>query len=69
MIELAHRLNEPIALTSANIADSVSSLTINEFESLWPKIDLVIDDSLLTKDRTGPTIVDLSVKQQDHIQR
>ncbi|CAF0790476.1 unnamed protein product [Didymodactylos carnosus] len=69
MIELAQRLNEPIALTSANISDSISSLTIDEFESLWPKIDLIIDGGLLTKDRTGSTIVDLSVKQQYHIQR
>ncbi|CAF3320206.1 unnamed protein product [Rotaria socialis] len=70
MIELAQRLQEPIALTSANISNEPSAVCIQEFEALWPQIDLVIDGGLLTSnDRCGSTIVDLSEKGYFNIQR
>jgi len=70
MIELAQRLQEPIALTSANISNDPSSICIDEFKSLWSQIDLIIDGGLLaSNDRRGSTIVDLSEKGYYHIQR
>jgi tRNA threonylcarbamoyl adenosine modification protein (Sua5/YciO/YrdC/YwlC family) len=70
MIELAQRLQEPIALTSANISNDPSSISIDEFKSLWSQIDLIIDGGLLsTNDRRGSTIVDLSDQGYYHIQR
>lgn len=70
IIELAQRLQEPIALTSANISNEPSTVCIDEFKQLWPQIDLVIDGGLLaSNDRRGSTIVDLSDKGYFHIQR
>lgn len=70
MIELAQCLQEPIALTSANISNEPSSISINEFKSLWSKVDLVIDGGLLaSNDRRGSTIIDLSDQGYYHIQR
>jgi tRNA threonylcarbamoyl adenosine modification protein (Sua5/YciO/YrdC/YwlC family) len=70
MIELAQHLREPIALTSANISNEPSSISINEFQSLWSQVDLVIDGGLLaSNDRRGSTIVDLSDAGYYHIQR
>jgi tRNA threonylcarbamoyl adenosine modification protein (Sua5/YciO/YrdC/YwlC family) len=70
MIELAQRLQEPIALTSANISNEPSSVCIDEFKSLWSQVDLVIDGGLLaSNDRRGSTIVDLSDQGYYHIQR
>ncbi|CAF5196941.1 unnamed protein product, partial [Rotaria magnacalcarata] len=70
MIELAQRLQEPIALTSANISNEPSSVCIQEFEELWSQIDLVINGGLLaSNDRYGSTIVDLSEKGYFNIQR
>ena len=70
MIELARYLHEPIALTSANISNEPSSISINEFQPLWSQVDLVIDGGLLaSNDRRGSTIVDLSNVGYYHIQR
>lgn len=70
MIELAQRLKQPIALTSANISNEQSSLCIEEFKSLWSQVDLVVDSGLLaSNDRRGSTIVDLTQKDYFHIQR
>jgi tRNA threonylcarbamoyl adenosine modification protein (Sua5/YciO/YrdC/YwlC family) len=70
MIELAQRLGEPIALTSANISNEPSSVCIDEFKQIWPYVDLVIDGGLLaSNDRRGSTIVDLSERGYFHIQR
>jgi tRNA threonylcarbamoyl adenosine modification protein (Sua5/YciO/YrdC/YwlC family) len=70
MIELAQRLQQPIALTSANISNEPSSICIDEFKQLWSQVDLVIDGGLLaSNDRRGSTIVDLSEKGYFHIQR
>jgi tRNA threonylcarbamoyl adenosine modification protein (Sua5/YciO/YrdC/YwlC family) len=70
MIELAQRLQEPIALTSANISNDPSSVCIDEFKILWSQIDLIIDGGLLgSNDRRGSTIIDLSNQGYYHIQR
>jgi len=63
MIKLAQMLDEPIALTSANISNEPSSLDITEFKSLWGDLDMVIDggrisDSELSK--AGSTVIDLT---------
>ena len=70
MIDLAQRLQQPIALTSANISNAPSSISIDEFQPLWPLVDLVIDNGVLaSNDRRGSTIVDLSEKGSFHVQR
>ncbi len=70
MIDLAQRLKQPIALTSANISNEPSTVCIEEFQSLWSQVDLVVDGGLLaSNDRRGSTIVDLSQKGFFHVQR
>lgn len=70
MIELAQRLNEPIALTSANISNEPSTISIEEFRIIWSEVDLVVDGGVLaSNDRRGSTIVDLSQQGSFHIQR
>lgn len=70
IIELARRLQEPLALTSANISNESSTISIDEFQPLWSQVDLVIDGgTLASNDRRGSTIVDLSQSGYYHIQR
>lgn len=70
MIDLARRLKQPIALTSANYSNDPSSISIEEFQPLWPQLDLVVDAGVLaSNDRRGSTIVDLSQKSYFHVQR
>nr|CAB3267835.1 yrdC domain-containing protein, mitochondrial [Phallusia mammillata] len=40
---LTNRLREPLALTSANISGEETSLCINDFKVLWPRLDAVVD--------------------------
>uniref|UniRef100_A0A2L2Y8T4 Threonylcarbamoyl-AMP synthase n=1 Tax=Parasteatoda tepidariorum TaxID=114398 RepID=A0A2L2Y8T4_PARTP len=63
--DLASSCIEPLALTSANISSSSSSLSIKEFKELWPSLDLIVDGGILGQvdpKRLGSTIIDLSVK-------
>ncbi|CAF3232596.1 unnamed protein product [Rotaria socialis] len=70
MIELAQRLKQPIALTSANISNEPSTICIDEFKVLWQDVDLVVDGGrLASNDRRGSTIVDLSQSDYFHIER
>lgn len=72
MIELARFCDEPIALTSANISNEPSSLSINEFESLWKDLDLIIDGGALSSSdvaKAGSTVIDLTVKDTYRIIR
>lgn len=65
MIELAKFCDEPIALTSANISNQPSSLKIQEFETLWDHLDLIIDGGELGKGdlaKAGSTVIDLTEK-------
>ncbi|XP_054994466.1 threonylcarbamoyl-AMP synthase [Sorex araneus] len=66
MQDLAGAFGGPIALTSANLSAQASSLTVEEFQDLWPHLALVIDggpigDSQSPVCRLGSTVVDLSV--------
>jgi tRNA A37 threonylcarbamoyladenosine synthetase subunit TsaC/SUA5/YrdC len=56
-------LGRPLALTSANLSDRPSSLTVYEFKDLWGKIGAVFDGGNLGDDdlkRRASTVVDLS---------
>ncbi|KAJ0173279.1 hypothetical protein K1T71_011455 [Dendrolimus kikuchii] len=54
----------PLALTSANFSNEPSTLSVKEFEHLYPHLGAVFDGGLLSKgleqNRTGSTVVDLS---------
>ena len=50
-----------LALTSANLSGSGSSVAVAEFEGLWPHCAAVFDAGPLAAGRAGSTIVDLSV--------
>lgn len=59
----------PLALTSANVSSAVSTLCVEEFASLWPQLDLVVDAGPLCQlgspeeeQRKGSTVLDLSVE-------
>jgi tRNA threonylcarbamoyl adenosine modification protein (Sua5/YciO/YrdC/YwlC family) len=65
MIELAAFCDEPIALTSANVSNQPSSLSIKEFESLWDHLDLIVDGGELSQNqlaKAGSTVIDLTKK-------
>uniref|UniRef100_A0A8C0UXF8 Threonylcarbamoyl-AMP synthase n=1 Tax=Cyanistes caeruleus TaxID=156563 RepID=A0A8C0UXF8_CYACU len=66
MRDLARACSGPLALTSANISSQGSTLTVLEFQDLWPQLSLVIDggpigDIQSPECRLGSTVVDLSV--------
>lgn len=65
IIELARKCRGPLALTSANVSSQKSTLCIQEFETLWHHLDLIVDGGQLGDtdfSRSGSTVVDLSVK-------
>ncbi|XP_006812681.2 threonylcarbamoyl-AMP synthase-like, partial [Saccoglossus kowalevskii] len=56
--QVVSKLGEPLALTSANISISQSTLCIQEFQVLWPKLDLIFDGGVLSnceESRLGST--------------
>lgn len=60
---LAQECREPLALTSANISASQSTLKVQEFKHLWPQLGLVCDGGVLgdtEESRLGSTVVNLS---------
>ncbi|XP_030320102.1 yrdC domain-containing protein, mitochondrial [Calypte anna] len=64
--ELARACSGPLALTSANISSQGSTLSVTEFQELWPQLSLIIDGGPLgdlqsPESRLGSTVVDLSV--------
>uniref|UniRef100_A0A8C5UAJ5 Threonylcarbamoyl-AMP synthase n=1 Tax=Malurus cyaneus samueli TaxID=2593467 RepID=A0A8C5UAJ5_9PASS len=66
MRDLARACSGPLALTSANISSQGSTLTVLEFQELWPQLSLIIDggpigDIQSPECRLGSTVVDLSV--------
>ncbi|KAM6996215.1 threonylcarbamoyl-AMP synthase [Passerculus sandwichensis] len=66
MRDLARACPGPLALTSANISSQGSTLTVLEFQDLWPQLSLVVDggpigDIQSPECRLGSTVVDLSV--------
>ncbi|XP_031563460.1 yrdC domain-containing protein, mitochondrial-like [Actinia tenebrosa] len=70
--QLAKACKEPIALTSANKSAGMSSLKIEEFKTLWPKLNLIVDGGLLGQSqacRQGSTVINLSVPEEFSIIR
>ncbi|XP_051494183.1 threonylcarbamoyl-AMP synthase [Apus apus] len=64
--DLARACAGPLALTSANFSSQDSTLTVTEFQDLWPHLSLIIDggptgDVQSPESRLGSTVVDLSV--------
>ncbi|NWY68120.1 YRDC protein, partial [Erithacus rubecula] len=64
--ELAQACPGPLALTSANLSAQGSTLSVLEFQDLWPHLSLVVDggpigDLQSPECRLGSTVVDLSV--------
>ncbi|UYV67756.1 YRDC, partial [Cordylochernes scorpioides] len=60
---ICRAVGQPMALTSANPSSQASTLAVEEFRSLWPSIDLILDGGKLTcseLNRKGSTVVDLS---------
>ncbi|XP_077977209.1 threonylcarbamoyl-AMP synthase-like [Glandiceps talaboti] len=56
-------IDEPLALTSANISASKSTLCVEEFQELWSKLDVIFDGGKIgetEESRSGSTVVDLS---------
>lgn len=60
---VARTCDFPLALTSANKSSLKSSLCVEEFEDLWPALEVVFDGGNLGEidpERLGSTVVDLS---------
>ncbi|XP_058459532.1 threonylcarbamoyl-AMP synthase [Malaya genurostris] len=61
--EVSMAYKKPIALTSANRSSEQSTLNIQEFSSLWPKLGAVFDGGQLglhEQQRAASTVIDLS---------
>ena len=61
--DICRECQEPLALTSANLSAAQSTLSVEEFRELWPKLDLVCDGGTIShteQARLGSTVVDLS---------
>ncbi|NXU59566.1 YRDC protein, partial [Turnix velox] len=63
--DLARACPGPLALTSANISSQASTLSVMEFQELWPQLSLIVDggpigDVQSPECRLGSTVVDLS---------
>jgi tRNA threonylcarbamoyl adenosine modification protein (Sua5/YciO/YrdC/YwlC family) len=70
--EVARQCREPLALTSANPSTAPSTVSIEEFQCLWPHLGLVFDGGKLgntPESRLGSTVVDLSQAGQYKIIR
>jgi len=65
MRKLVSQCGYPLALTSANVSNAQSTLAVEEFQDLWPQLDMVIDGGRITESedltsRKGSTVVNLS---------
>ncbi|KAM8847513.1 threonylcarbamoyl-AMP synthase [Synchiropus picturatus] len=70
MRRLCQMCEEPLALTSANISSQTSTVEVNEFQDLWPKLAVVVDGGPIGDlSRLGSTVVDLSVPSRYRIIR
>ena len=63
--QLVAQCGYPLALTSANVSEAQSTLAVEEFQDLWPQLDLVIDGGRIVESETptsrrGSTVVNLS---------
>ena len=70
IIDLAKDVGVPLALTSANLSGQKSPLVVEDFQEIWPKIDLIVDSGEIKQDeRAGSTIVQLTSKTDFSIVR
>jgi tRNA A37 threonylcarbamoyladenosine synthetase subunit TsaC/SUA5/YrdC len=56
---IAHGAHSALAFTSANLSGQPSSVSIKDFEALWPHCSYVFYGGILPSGRAGSTIVDL----------
>lgn len=62
MRRLCQMCGEPLALTSANISSTTSTVEVHEFLELWSKLAVVVDGGPIgDQTRQGSTVIDLSV--------
>ncbi|XP_064201254.1 yrdC domain-containing protein, mitochondrial [Anguilla rostrata] len=61
---LSQLCGEPLALTSANISSQTSTIAVEEFRDLWPRLAVVVDGGPIGDQtpecRLGSTVIDLS---------
>ncbi|CAH2229111.1 jg2555 [Pararge aegeria aegeria] len=64
--DVTKMFNKPLALTSANFSNEPSTLCVKEFEHLYGYLGAVFDGGVLSQgleqNRTGSTVIDLSVE-------
>ena len=63
VLQVCRQCSGPLALTSANLSNDQSTLSVEEFSSLHSSLALVCDDGRLSDSeeaRLGSTVVDLS---------
>ncbi|KRX64587.1 YrdC domain-containing protein, mitochondrial [Trichinella sp. T9] len=65
VMKLCQQVGQPLALTSANIANERSCLEVSEFKSIHPHLSLIVDAGKISspdpRSRTGSTVVDFSL--------
>lgn len=61
VLKLLSSLDNPLALTSANVSNEESTTSVVEFESLWSKLSAIFDGGIIGDCKKGSTIVDLTV--------
>ncbi|KAJ8405096.1 hypothetical protein AAFF_G00330170 [Aldrovandia affinis] len=63
--QLSQKCSEPLALTSANVSSHASTVAVEEFQDLWPRLAVVVDGGPIGDQslecRLGSTVIDLSV--------
>ena len=57
---LVNALDEPLALTSANVSGEPSSLCVEDFASIHKDLDFILDAGTIATPRDGSTVVDFS---------
>lgn len=55
--DLANRLREPIALTSANLSGEESSLCVDDFKHMWGMLDGVVDGGIVGADAINSNLL------------
>lgn len=70
--EVCRQFGGALALTSANISSTRSSLKVEEFSDLWSEVDRIYDGgdlSVFDPNRLGSTVVVLAQKNKYHLRR
>ncbi|OAF66217.1 hypothetical protein A3Q56_06053, partial [Intoshia linei] len=63
ILDVCKQIQMPLALTSANLSGELCGNTINSFEKIWNKIDLIItEESKKSLNTMSSTVLDLSGK-------